>query len=168
MKCTWDDTQQFECGDATKSVIKGMHLRVFEDPQQGEKPIYVCEYAQGHSWTGDEKREAANGLAKELNHGSYQDVRVWQMDANGATKELSFEPYTYTTRSDHGDMPTDEFDAAVRAGHQQREQNTAFTIRDNPVPEQQQREELGEVLLSYEQRQELDFARMKGPAIEPE
>lgn len=153
MNCTWDEPQKIEFPNATKS----MHIRIYEEPETGAKPIYVCEYVSTDNWTTHEKAQGTQALAKALGHGDLQDVRVWQMEPGGEVKELEFKPLTYTTRPDRYDLPDHEFDAAVKAGKLSRDSHTTFTAGETPIPEKQQRQELGQALLSWEQRQELAF-----------
>jgi hypothetical protein len=79
----------------------------------------------------------------------------------------ALEPFTYTVRPDRGNLPEGEYRAALQAGHQREVQHSTFEVQQTPVPEAQQRAELGEALLAYEQRQQLEFSHLRGPAMEP-
>lgn len=165
MNCTWNEAQPVELED----TVKRLHLRIFEDPQGVEKPIYIFEYTAADSWTTEEKAHAVSMISGALGHGEQEDVRIWEMEPDGRTEEVTFQPFTYTVRSDQGDMlyHDEEFRAAQRAGEAPPDrQYTSLQVQATPVSEEQQRQELGQVLLSYEQTVELAFAGLRGPSVE--
>ena len=161
MKNIWDDTHRVTFQRAGETPVeKGMHLRIWEEQGSSKKPVYVCEFRQSDNWTNDQKAAMLSAFSSRQNHGGLDNIRCWEQQPNGVIQEVTFQPFGYTSRPDRYDMNEQEFDKAARYGVS-RGIHRSFTTTEKEVSVERQRKEIGEALMSYEQRQQFEFDRAK-------